>query len=128
MGEHAIRFAVPLGFYLAPRIQRDVPADAARDAMRLTAASYWRTLEQVVYGSNVPAIVDRLKRPLLLIHGADDRTAPIEPVRELAAARPHVRLEIVDGAGHNPYFTHTEQVTRLINEFSTEHRTVAAHV
>ncbi len=109
-----IRLAGPLGYLLAPRVQRDVPVEAARDAMQVTAASYWRTLEQVVYGADVPALVERQQRPLLLVHGADDHTAPPEPVRELAAADPRVRLQVLEGIGHNPYFTATRRVVGLI--------------
>jgi pimeloyl-ACP methyl ester carboxylesterase len=89
-----IRAAGPLGYFLAPRAQHDVPVEAARDAMRVTAVSYWRALERVVYGTDVPALVERLLQPLLVVHGADDHTAPLEPVRELAAVSPGLRLQV----------------------------------
>lgn len=116
----AIRLATPIGWYLAPRIQRDVPLEAARDSMRVTAASYWRTLERIVYGTDVPDLVDRLDRPLLVIQGADDHTAPLDPVRELVTARPRIRLEIVAGAGHNPYVSHTARVVDLIDGYVSQ--------
>lgn len=113
----AIRLIGPLGRLLAPRIQRDVPPDAARDALSVTAQSYWRTLEQVVYGSDVAVLARRFTGPLLLVHGTADRTAPIEPVRALAAARPDTRLVEMPGAGHNPLVSHPELVAGTLLQF-----------
>lgn len=115
-----IRLAGPLGRRLAPRVQRDVPPDAARDALAVSAASYWRTLERVVYGMNVPALLDRIAAPILLIHGEHDRTAPLEPVTALAAARAGLRLFVVPGAGHNPLISHAPLVLDAIERFLAE--------
>ena len=114
----AIRAAGPLGRLLAPRVQRDVPPDAARDALAVTAASYWRTLENVVYGADVPATLDRLRSPLQLLHGDRDQTAPFAAVQALVAARPELPLHVVAGAGHNPWFTHTEETTGVLRGFA----------
>ena len=116
----AIRLAGPLGRRLAPRVQRDVPPDAARDALAVTAASYWRTLENVVYGMEAAALLDRIGAPTLLIHGEHDRTAPLEPVAALAATRPHLRLCVVPGAGHNPLISHERLVVEAIERFLDE--------
>ncbi len=115
-----IRLAGPLGRLVAPRIQRDVPPDAARDALSVSAQSYWRTLERVVYGSDAAALVAQLRGPLLLVHGTADRTAPIEPVRELAALRPDTRLFAVPGAGHNPLVSHPALVAAALTQFFDE--------
>ncbi|MHB8574713.1 MAG: alpha/beta fold hydrolase [Dehalococcoidia bacterium] len=109
-----VRAAEPIGRYIAPHVQRDVPREAAMDALRVTSASYWRTLEQVVYGPDPTPLFDHVEAPTLIIHGANDRTTPIEPVRELAATR-HVALQIMPGAGHNPWFTHPRAVAVLLD-------------
>ncbi len=41
-----------------------------------------------------------IKKPLLLIHGSDDPTVPLDEARELHAAQPNAELLIIKGAGH----------------------------
>jgi len=103
-----IRLAHPVWERLGPRVRRDVPPEATRDNLRSTWTSYWRSLEAVVYGTDVPALLVRLPMPLTLIHGTADQLTPLDPVRTLARAYPNVRLIEITGAGHNPYFTHRD--------------------
>ncbi len=42
----------------------------------------------------------RLRTPLELVAGADDRAVPIEQTQQLLARVPHARLTVVPGAGH----------------------------
>ena len=42
----------------------------------------------------------RLRCPLLVLHGADDRLCPLESARAIAAAAPNGRLEVFEGGGH----------------------------
>ncbi len=60
--------------------------------------------------------LNECRKPLLLIHGADDEIAVADGVRELAAQLPAslpFKLEIIDGAGH--FFDHTlEQLKQII--------------
>lgn len=116
----AIRIVGPVGRRLAPYIQRDVPPDAARDALSVSAQSYWRTLEQVVYGSDAEALARQFAGPLLLIHGTADGIAPIDPVRALAATRPRTHLIEVPGAGHNPLVSHPKLVAEALQRFFDE--------
>lgn len=117
LGGLGIRLVAPLGRYLAPRVQRDLPAEVARESLSVTAASYWRTLEQVVYGGDLNALFDRYGRRVLVIHGTEDRTAPVEPVRTLASRRADIDLRFVQGAGHNPYVSHTADVVGMLRSF-----------
>ena len=98
-----MRAVAPFWMAMGPRLRRDLPAVAARAALDCTWSSYWRSLEAVVYGTDVPGLLDRVHAPVLVIHGPGDTVAPIEPVRALAAARADVRLVEIAGAGHNPY-------------------------
>lgn len=41
-----------------------------------------------------------INRPVLLIHGSDDTTVPLDEARELYRAQPDARLLVIDGAGH----------------------------
>ncbi len=113
----AIRLVAPIGRRIAPRLQPGVPPDAARDALSLTAASYWRTLERVVYGSDVSALLRGLERPLLVVQGAQDRTVPLEPVQALATKFPGMELVVLPEAGHNPWFTHPARTAALLDGF-----------
>jgi pimeloyl-ACP methyl ester carboxylesterase len=48
----------------------------------------------------VRGIVDRVRSPVLLIHGTRDRLVPIELARETARGRTNWRLEELDDVGH----------------------------
>jgi pimeloyl-ACP methyl ester carboxylesterase len=56
-------------------------------------------------GSRRPAArlgdIGRIRAPLLLIHGDDDRDTPVYHARALAAAQPAATLWIVPGAAHS---------------------------
>lgn len=41
-----------------------------------------------------------INRPVLLIHGSDDTTVPLDEARELHRAQPDARLLVIDNAGH----------------------------
>jgi len=45
--------------------------------------------------------IGRIRAPLLLIHGDDDRDTPVYHARALAAAQPAATLWIVPGAAHS---------------------------
>ncbi len=101
-----MRAAAPLWSALGPRLRRDTPPDAVRDALAGTWTSYWRSLEAVVYRTDVPSLIGRVQAPVRLIHGVEDRIAPVAAVRALTAAHAQISLVEIPGAGHNPYFTH----------------------
>jgi len=58
--------------------------------------------------------VCRIACPVLLVHGRDDHTVPVEDARRIAAQchAPHVRLLEIAGAGHDS----TEQIQRYAGE------------
>lgn len=52
----------------------------------------------------LPATADSLRAadlPVLLVHGVDDRLAPLDPVRRWAASVPRARLNAYEDAGHD---------------------------
>jgi len=111
----AMRLARPLWARVGPRLRPDAPPDAVRDALAGSYLAYWRTLESVVYGSDVPALLRQVRAPITLIHGAEDGTAPIAPVRALADSA-RLPLIVIAGAAHNPYFTHHDATVRAIEQ------------
>ena len=103
-----MRAAAPVWANVGPRLRRGEPPDAVRDALAGTWTSYWRSLEAVVYGTDVPSLIERLQAPVRLIHGSADPVAPVSAARELAAAHPAVPYIEITGAAHNPFFTHKD--------------------
>jgi len=45
--------------------------------------------------------------PTLVVHGERDRIVPVGAARFLAAQLPNAQLELVPGAGHAPFLSHT---------------------
>ena len=94
----------PLAIVLAPHLIRDLPAPIVSDGARHTWASYHGTLARVVIDH--PAGPDLLAAnvPALLLHGADDRTAPLGDVQGLMQSHVRVgapiRLQVVEGDHH----------------------------
>jgi len=56
----------------------------------------------------------RIACPLLAVVGEADRLTPPEHAREIAAAVPGARLEIVPGAGHLPGWEQPARVNALL--------------
>lgn len=47
------------------------------------------------------AVIQALDLPLVIVHGQDDATIPVEDARQLARAAPQAELVVVPGAGHS---------------------------
>jgi pimeloyl-ACP methyl ester carboxylesterase len=114
-----MRAVAPVWKRIGPSVRRGVPPEANRDALAATWRSYWRSLEAVVYGTDVPSLIDRVQAPIQLIHGPNDQVAPIGPVRALAFDADLPLIEI-PAAGHNPYYTQRELSVRAILRFLRE--------
>lgn len=111
-----MRAAHPLWRRVGPRLRRDAPAAAVQDALAGSWTAYWRSLEAVVYGSDLPSLMTGLRAPLTLVHGVGDTVAPVRPVQELARGRQNTTLLVIAGAGHNPYFSHKDEVVAAITQ------------
>lgn len=60
----------------------------------------------------------RVKVPVLLIHGEDDRFVPCQMSRAIAAANPNIRLETFPGAGHGlSFLADRERYASLAEDF-----------
>jgi pimeloyl-ACP methyl ester carboxylesterase len=65
-------------------------------------------------------VMDRLGEitvPTLVMAGRDDFIFPPEHQRELAAAIPRARLQIIEHAGHNPHDEQPAEVLRAVRDF-----------
>ena len=55
--------------------------------------------------------------PTLVVHGERDRITPVGAARFLAAQMPRAQLELVPGAGHAPFLSHTPQFVKKLKAF-----------
>lgn len=62
-------------------------------------------------------LVDSVRCPVLILHGDDDRNAPLEASRALAAARPDWEFVILQGCGHGPQTRDAVQINTEIGRF-----------
>ena len=61
--------------------------------------------------------ISRIDRPVLVIHGTDDRIVPARHGRRLAEAGPTAELVELDGGDHNGMRTTNPEIDRLVIEF-----------
>ena len=91
----------PLLVVPLPRIARRLPRSVVRDALQHNFSSISRSLQNVIIKHRPDVALSTLAdRHLLLVHGDEDRAAPLENVRDLVARFPSWRLEVLAGAGH----------------------------
>lgn len=62
-------------------------------------------------------IIARVRCPVLLIHGDEDRITDIAASRRLAVARPDFEFVILAGAGHAPLARDPVKINELLREF-----------
>ena len=65
-------------------------------------------------------LIAALSHPVLVIHGMDDQVIPIGRGAELARLAGG-RLALIDGSGHEPQYSHAEQVHIVLDAFLDEH-------
>ena len=66
------------------------------------------------------SVMDRLgeiRVPVMVMAGRDDFIFPPDATRELAGAMPNAKLQIIDGAGHNPQSEQRDTVLSTIRAF-----------
>lgn len=65
--------------------------------------------------------VERLRIPLLVVHGTEDEAVPVEQARSLAARVPGAELMLVEGGRHVILFTHLSEVRARVGSFLASH-------
>jgi pimeloyl-ACP methyl ester carboxylesterase len=106
----------PLLMLVAPLLAPDVPPAVARAALQHTWTSYSRTLHHVIFTSRAGAWLQQVPHPVLIIQGAYDPIATVEPVRQAIATLPNVQLCVLE-AGHRLIFTHSAQISEKLARF-----------
>jgi 2-hydroxy-6-oxonona-2,4-dienedioate hydrolase len=59
----------------------------------------------------------RIEQPTLLVHGTADPTGSVDLWRRVVGAMPHGELQVIDGAGHMPWFDEPRQVAARVERF-----------
>jgi pimeloyl-ACP methyl ester carboxylesterase/predicted glycosyltransferase len=62
-------------------------------------------------------LLGRVRCPVLVIHGSDDRIIPVAAARTMADELPNARLVVMEGSGHRPDVRDPVKVNLLLSEF-----------
>ena len=77
---------------------------------------------QAALSFNVESEVSQIDVATLVISGDHDVVVPTDNSRNLAAAIPNARLEIIDGSGHMAFVERSREFNRAVIDFLTEAR------
>lgn len=58
--------------------------------------------------------LDKIDVPVQLIWGRGDKSTPLADAHKFEQSLPNAQLEIIDGAGHSPHSSHTDQVVAIV--------------
>jgi len=99
-----------------PFVIRDVPREVAQDLVEHNFMSSTTSMWNVLYRRSVRADAAALPKefPVVFIHGTDDTTAPIGPIRRMVSERDDWRLVELEGVDHHPWLRQTEKCANLI--------------
>lgn len=94
----------------------DVPREVAEDLNQMTWRSSTSTMWEVVYRYDLTADFERLSSgmPVTFLHGAQDESAPLSRIRDLARLRPSATVRMRDGADHSLPLKHRAWVREQI--------------
>lgn len=71
----------------------------------------------ILLHADLRARLSEIGVPVRIIHGGRDRLSFPEAARELATRLPHARLDMIAGAGHAPFLSHTREFNACLDEF-----------
>lgn len=106
----------PLAQRLVPHIVQNVPAVVAHDALDHTWTSYSRTLQNVIFQAQPQRWLRSVEKPVLMIFGQNDHTAPAANLDRSEISGAQVQIEMLD-AGHNLVFTRSAEVAQRLAAF-----------
>jgi pimeloyl-ACP methyl ester carboxylesterase len=103
------------GLRLTARYMRRLPLAVMADCRRFTFRSLTSTLEHCLLHYRIDELLPTVPRvPILLIHGDSDQVAPVERTLAFPGLHPYPALQVIKGAGHHPFHTHTATCLELI--------------
>jgi pimeloyl-ACP methyl ester carboxylesterase/DNA-binding CsgD family transcriptional regulator len=111
---------------LGSEVLADIFAPEANASTRAAFAAYQRRsssahtaaeLLRLCYRIDVTDVLGDVAAPTLVVHRKDDRAAPLEQGRHLAACIPQAQLEIVPGSSHLPYTGDVSSLVTSVRRF-----------
>lgn len=84
------------------------------------ASVHWAIRSVVPQRVDQHARLARVRAPVLVVAGAEDRTFPVAETRRMAEAIPGARFEVLPGIGHLAAMEAPEVVNRLVERFLRE--------
>ena len=66
------------------------------------------------HAATAPALLRRLRQPMLLLWGGDDRLVPLDVARQCQRLRADLPVVVIDGAGHCPHDERPEAFHRVL--------------
>ncbi len=112
VGMHHVR---PLWLPFSPLFLPRQPRYVLRSTFDHCRDSHLGSLDQVVFAGHVGKLADRVTTPVMALHGARDRAAPIDRVRELAA-REGWELRVAPTGGHQLAVERPRMVAKWVRE------------
>jgi pimeloyl-ACP methyl ester carboxylesterase len=108
------------------------PVRGVLDTARTLPVRYWRILlgdalragpatlhnaTRAVLAADLRPRLGQINAPTLVIWGERDNLVPLEYGKLLAESLPNARLEVIEGAGHNPMWDRPDELNRLVAGF-----------
>jgi pimeloyl-ACP methyl ester carboxylesterase len=87
-----------------------------REAGRVTAMRM--AYRPYMHSPALPALLQGITTPTLVVHGAEDRIVPLECGEAFASAMPNAKLRILDGCGHWPHLERPDALAETILNFT----------
>lgn len=113
-------FEATMEMFVAACTPEEDCASERRWAKQIVMRSSGAAAVELMECLEVVQLEDRLQQielPTLLIHGSRDLITPPSMSENLAKKIPNSRLVMIDGAGHVPTITRSDQVVRAIDDF-----------
>lgn len=76
-----------------------------------------KAVEGVLFRPGIESELEKIDVPMLIIHGEDDRSVPIEVGRRLAERMPNAEFVAIPDAGHTPPVENPTAVNEALAEF-----------
>jgi pimeloyl-ACP methyl ester carboxylesterase len=91
-------------------------SEALDDPSPQSVEAYSRTVSAAMAHDTIDRL-HRIKAPTLIVAGTSDLICPPRFSREIADRIPHSRLELLEGAAHQPFQEAPERFNALVDEF-----------
>ena len=112
--------------FTGPTTERDRPEVIGRIRAALKQVDghsvHWAIRSVVPRRPDQHELLRRIRTPVLVVAGGEDRTFPVHETRKMADAIPAARFEVLDGVAHLAGLESPERTSLLIDQFLRQHR------